>query len=83
MHTSDVRKSLKDGCKDRPLSFFSSPPSHSGHKWVFLNSTHDLVDTEEYSNKDPAKSRPAVKNKWTHFLKQNNRPTPHIKFTVY
>jgi len=40
--TSDVRKSLKDGCNDSPLSFFSSPPSHSGHRWVFLSNTHDL-----------------------------------------
>lgn len=41
-HTSEVRKSLKDGCRDSPLSFFSSPPSHSGHKCVFLSNTHDL-----------------------------------------
>lgn len=40
--TSDVKKSLKDGCKAIPRSFFSSPPSHSGHKWVFLSNTHDL-----------------------------------------
>lgn len=48
--TSDVRKSLKDGCKASPLSFFSSPASHSGHRWVFLSSTQDLPKTEPASH---------------------------------
>lgn len=40
--TSDVKNRRKDGCMLSPRSFFSSPPSHSGHKCALRSNTHDL-----------------------------------------